>query len=113
MRFLIIAGLLVAGISISSDGALLAQNPEMAVLPPVTFTADQDHQNMMDQLGSFMATVDANRVFTLLGAKGPDVAGRLPHGEDASCESGPAGWTDRVERARRRTHGRTEHEVLY
>jgi hypothetical protein len=22
-----------------------------AALPPVTFTADQDHQNMMDQLG--------------------------------------------------------------
>ncbi len=51
MRFLIIAGLLVAGISISSDGALLAQNPGSAVPPPVTFTADQDHQNMMDQLG--------------------------------------------------------------
>jgi hypothetical protein len=51
VRFLIIAGLIVAGISISSDGALLAQHPESAVPPPVTFTADQDHQNMMDQLG--------------------------------------------------------------
>lgn len=29
--------------------AALAQNP--ATNPPVTFTADQDHQNMMDQLG--------------------------------------------------------------
>jgi hypothetical protein len=42
VRFLIIAGLIVAGISISSNGALLAQHPESAVQPPVAFTVEQD-----------------------------------------------------------------------
>ena len=48
-----IVGLLVAGFSIGSGGAALAQSSasETALPPPVTFTADQDHQNMMDQLG--------------------------------------------------------------
>ena len=31
---------------------------------------DRDLPKWLDQLGSFMATVDASRVFTLLGAKG-------------------------------------------
>lgn len=48
-----IIGLLVAGFSIGSAAAALAQSSasEPALPPPVTFTADQDHQNMMDQLG--------------------------------------------------------------
>ncbi len=35
-----------------------------------------------------MATVDASRVFTLLGAKGLDSRRRLSHGKDAAGEPG-------------------------
>ena len=55
MHFLVrsIVGLLVTGSFIGVEGAGLAQSSasEPVSPPPVTFTADQDHQNMMDQLG--------------------------------------------------------------
>ena len=47
--------------------------------PRLTFISygipDAGDAKWLDQLGSFMATVDASRVFTLVGAKGLDVAG--------------------------------------
>jgi hypothetical protein len=42
--------LAVSIVCLSSALAALAQSPNTAP-PPVTFTSDQDHQNMMDQLG--------------------------------------------------------------
>jgi hypothetical protein len=42
--------LAVSIVCLSSAAASLAQSPN-TTLPPVTFTSDQDHQNMMDQLG--------------------------------------------------------------
>jgi hypothetical protein len=39
---------IVLGLAIAGAGSARAQN---AAPPPVTFTAEQDHQNMMDQLG--------------------------------------------------------------
>ena len=49
-RFL--AGLLTAGLSLRSGVGLAQSSATEAVLPPPqTFTAEQDHQNMMDQLG--------------------------------------------------------------
>ena len=49
-RFL--AGLLTAGLSLGSGVGLAQSSATEAVLPPPqTFTAEQDHQNMMDQLG--------------------------------------------------------------
>jgi hypothetical protein len=46
-------GLLCFGFAIACQEAALAQNSASAaaLTAPVTFTADQDHQNMMDQLG--------------------------------------------------------------
>ena len=45
-------GLLWLGFAIAGQQTALSQNSAPAsTLPPVTFTADQDHQNMMDQLG--------------------------------------------------------------
>src|ERR1700691_2190438 len=43
----------VVSLSCLTAAAALGQNSVAASLvpPPVTFTADQDHQNMMDQLG--------------------------------------------------------------
>jgi hypothetical protein len=44
--------LLCTAFLIGGQQAAFAQNPlSVAAPPPVTFTADQDHQNMMDQLG--------------------------------------------------------------
>jgi hypothetical protein len=55
VRFFVrsIACLLVAGSSIGAEGAWFAQSSvsEPGLSPPVTFTTEQDHQNMMDQLG--------------------------------------------------------------
>jgi hypothetical protein len=45
-------GLLCLGFAIAGRQVASAQNSaSAAALPPVIFTADQDHQNMMDQLG--------------------------------------------------------------
>src|ERR1700735_2650256 len=45
-------GLLFLGFAFAGPQAAWTQNSSTAALPPpVTFTADQDHQNMMDQLG--------------------------------------------------------------
>ena len=43
-------GLLCLGFVIAGQQAAFSQN-SASPPPPVTFTADQDHQNMMDQLG--------------------------------------------------------------
>ena len=55
MRFIVrpVVGFVVAVFSIGTEGTGLAQSsaPQPALQPPVTFTADQDHQSMMDQLG--------------------------------------------------------------
>jgi hypothetical protein len=55
MRFLIksAVGLLVAGSLLSGTSNMRAQGsaPGSVLQPPVTFTAEQDHQNMMNQLG--------------------------------------------------------------
>ena len=39
-----------------------------------------------------MATVDASRVFDLLGAKGLDIDGDYQHREDAARQRGPSRW---------------------
>ena len=45
-------GLLYLAFLIGGPETALAQNsPSAAPPPPVTFTSDEDHQNMMDQLG--------------------------------------------------------------
>jgi hypothetical protein len=45
-------GLLCFGFALAGQQTALTQSSApAATLPPVTFTADQDHQNMMDQLG--------------------------------------------------------------
>ena len=63
--------------------------------PRLTFISygipEKGDANWLDHQGSFMATIDANRVFTLLGREGPRHRGRLPHGEDAARERGPSG----------------------
>ena len=65
--------------------------------PRLTFISygvpEKGDAHWLDHQGSFMATVDASRVFKLLGAKGAAVLmRRLPHGEDAAGEPGAAGW---------------------
>jgi hypothetical protein len=47
---LFLKSLAISIVCLSSAAASLAQSPN-TTLPPVTFTSDQDHQNMMDQLG--------------------------------------------------------------
>ncbi len=58
--------------------------------PRLTFISygipEKGDAKWLDHEGSFMATIDANRVFALLGAKALDVPGRLQDREDASGE---------------------------
>ena len=85
--------------------------------PRLTFISygipEKGDAKWLDQQGSFMATVDASRVFTLLGAKGLERRRRLPHGEDAARQPGPSQWTARMAPARRRPHRRSQHEVVH
>ena len=62
--------------------------------------------------GSFMATIDASRVCTLLG-QGAGRGRRLQYGKDAASEHEAAGWRARLASARRRTYRRAQYEVLH
>jgi hypothetical protein len=55
---------LAAAFTAAAPEVLRAQTPE-----PLNWTAQQDHKNMMEQLGGYMATVAAGPVFRLLGAR--------------------------------------------
>ena len=64
--------------------------------PRLTFISygvpEKGDAKWLDHQGSFMATVDASRVFKLLGAKAWEWTRIIKRRQNASGESGPAGW---------------------
>ena len=83
----------------STPGDIPVDSNELIALcaPRLTFISygvpEKGDAKWLDHEGSFMATVDASRVFALLGAKGLGRLRRLSHGEDAARQSGTARWT--------------------
>ena len=85
--------------------------------PRLTFVSygipEKGDAQWLDQRGSWMATVAASPVWTLLGAHGsaPTMSTTAP----PTCprERGSIGWQARMAPGRRRPHRRTQHEIFH